>query len=139
MFVTYPRAGFLSAKSWCRSGEEGHHTVSRAVSTGNGTRSGDHRSQDTAQSDAQFLPIIVVGPTDSDHLPACISEILVAHDPVTFCLFEFIARLTKFRDSVELNDDVEILDQEVDIVVIPVNTDVDLRVNCEGTDRTNDP
>ena len=34
-----------------------------------------------------------------------------------------------FRDSVELNDDVEILDQEVDIVVIPVNTDVDLR--CE--------
>jgi hypothetical protein len=64
---------------------------------------------------------------------------LVAHDPVTFCLFEFIARLAKFRDSVELNDDVEILDQEVDIVVIPVNTDVDLRVNCEGTDRTNDP
>jgi hypothetical protein len=64
---------------------------------------------------------------------------LVAHDPVTFCLFEFIACLAKFRDSVELNDDVEILDQEVDIVVIPVNTDVDLRVNCEWTDRTNDP
>ena len=133
MLVSYPRSPGVEAAKRAITPFRGQFPQETELG------SGDHRPQDTAQSDAQSLPIIVVGPTDSDHLPACISEILVAHDPVTFCLFEFIARLAKFRDSVELNDDVEILDQEVDIVVIPVNTDVDLRVNCEGTDRTNDP
>ena len=83
------------------------------------------------QSQTQAIPIGVVRPTDSDDVPPRVPEVLIASDPVAFCLHEAAACFAHFSDSIELDDDSKISNDDVCEIVSSTYIDTHLCVHRE--------